>query len=546
MTLSHRKKIDVPVLIVGGGPVGLAMALLLARQGVRAVLVERRAPRAGSAPKAHVINPRTLEILRSLGIDLDHLRSTGPQRHDQDCSRFMTTLAGTELGKISLDVPEAEAERMSPTPLLNIAQPKFEAILGAAVAEAAEVEMRTEHTWISCRSEAGGVVSTIQGAGSTYEIRSDYLIAADGANSAIREFLRIGMDGNAAVRPRITIHFEADLRHIVGDYPAILYWILDPAAAGTFIAYEIDSTWVYTPRVTPPQFDRDDYPDARCIALIRSAIGRQDVDLKIKHVVPWMMSAQVATSYRQGRCFLVGDAAHRFPPTGGFGLNTGIQDAHNLAWKIASALRGDGADHLLDSYEQERRPIAEINTHQSLHNSNRLPDLFRLAEATIVAGKVSKPDASWLAAEIATHREHFLSPGLQLGYSYGPPVRGPAEPTRYDPSAGEGDRMPHAWIQRAQQRISTLDLLDPNAFTLFVTAEGAIWRDIVAAAGVNLVVLDGSCLFESEWLLMCGLSGTAAMLVRPDGHIAKCVANDSAQSRREIVTALRRWGIQAR
>jgi 2-polyprenyl-6-methoxyphenol hydroxylase-like FAD-dependent oxidoreductase len=537
---------DVPVLIAGGGPVGLTMALLLAKQGIASTVVERRPPRASSAPKAHVVNPRSLEIFRSLGIDIEALRRSGASRGDAEVSRFMTKLAGTELGHIPLDVSECDAIAVTPTPLLNIAQPKLEAILAALVSENRYVDYRLGHTWAGCRTENGRVVSTTQQGGHGYEIASSYLVAADGANSSVREFLDIPMDGIPAVRPRVTIHFEANLRHIVGDRPAILYWILDPSAAGTFIAYDIDQTWVYTPRVTPEQFNREQYSDAHCVELIRKAIGRDDVDLRIRHVVPWMMAAQVATAYRRGSVLLAGDAAHRFPPTGGFGLNTGIQDAHNLAWKIAAVLRNPGDGALLDSYDRERRPIAEINTRQSLHNSNRLPDLFRLAEETIVDGEVSTADAHRLAAEIATHREHFLSPGLQLGYCYGPPVRGPVEPTRYDPSARDGDRMPHAWVARGQQRLSTLDLLDPTSFTLLAGRDGAAWRLAVSGFdSVNALILDDSFVFESDWPKLCGLKGASAMLVRPDGHIAKVVADDTPASRQTIVETLGKWGIRA-
>jgi len=537
---------DAAVLIAGGGPVGLTMALLLAKHGIASSLIERRPPRASSAPKAHVVNPRSLEIFRSLGMDLGALRRNGASRGDAEVSRFMTKLSGTELGHIPLDVDEREALRITPTPLLNIAQPKLESVLAALVSESPYIDYRLGDAWAACRAEKDGVVSTIEREeGRSYEVSSSYLVAADGANSSVRECIDIPMEGIPAVRPRVTIHFEANLRHIVRDRPAILYWILDPSAAGTFIAYDIDQTWVYTPRVTPSLFDRNEYSDAHCIELIRKAIGRNDVDLRIRHVVPWMMAAQVAASYRRGSVLLVGDAAHRFPPTGGFGLNTGIQDAHNLAWKIASVLRNPGDDALLDSYDEERRPIAEINTRQSLHNSNRLPDLFRLAEETIVDGRVSEADAQRLAAEIGTHREHFLSPGLQLGYCYGPPVRGPAEPTRYDPSTRDGDRMPHAWVARGRQRLSTLDLLDPTSFTLLAGSDGATWRSAISGLdSVKTVILDDSFMFESDWLTLCGLTGAAAMLVRPDGHIAKTVADDSAASRAAVVETLGNWGIR--
>ncbi|MBR1217697.1 FAD-dependent monooxygenase [Bradyrhizobium sp. U87765 SZCCT0131] len=535
---------DTPVLIAGGGPVGLTLALLLAQQGVRSIIVERRPPRVESAPKAHVINPRSLEIYRALGLDLDALRRQGASRGDAEASRFMTTLAGIELGHIPLDVADDDALALTPTPLLNIAQPKLEAMLAAEVERNPAIELRLGHTWTGCRATDGGVVSTVEHDGRTYEIASAWLAGADGAGSRVREHLAIPMQGIPAVRPRITIHFEANLRSLVRERPAILYWILDPAVAGTFIAYDIDRTWVYTPRVTPEAFDPERYTEAHCAELIRRAIGRDDVAVDVRHVVPWMMSAEVATAYRSGRCLLIGDAAHRFPPTGGFGLNTGIQDAHNLAWKLAAVLRG-ADDTLLDSYDAERRPIAEINTRQSLHNSNRLPDLFRLAEETIADGDVSAADHLRLAAEIATHRAHFLSPGLQLGFSYGPPVRGPADATRYDPSAGVGDRMPHAWLVRGGRRLSTLDLLSPVTFTLIAGRDAAIWRHGIADA-LCTVELDETVIFETAWRELCGLDGRGAMLVRPDGHIAAVVSDDDAASRAAITAALARFGVAAR
>ncbi|HMN70455.1 MAG TPA: FAD-dependent monooxygenase [Rhodoblastus sp.] len=512
---------DIPALIVGGGPVGLVMALLLARQGVRSIVVERRSPRLDSAPKAHVLNPRSLEILRALGMDIEAMRALAPPREDQLWSRFMTVLSGIELGRIALDASEEDALKMSPTPLLNLAQPKFEALLRDAVRASGAIELRTDQKFLSCAMDEAGVSTTIEAGGATYAIHSEFLIAADGANSAVRDFLGVPMDGQPAVRPRVTIHFEADLRSVVRDRPAVLYWILDPSAAGTFIAYDIEKTWVYTPRVLPETFDRDVYADEYCAGLVRRAVGPCDVDLRIRHVVPWMMAAQVATAYRSGRCFLVGDAAHRFPPTGGLGLNTGIQDAHNLAWKMAFLLRGAASDDILDSYDGERRPVAIINTRQSLKNSERLPELFRLAADVIEDGAVDDSERKRLAAEIATHREHFHSPGLQLGFSYGPPVQGPADPTRYDPSWSQGARLPHVPIARSGQPVSSLDLLDPTRFTLLVpSAASPDWTRLAERFDIAPVALDKACWPDA--------APRGPVLVRPDGHIAWAFNDDDA------------------
>lgn len=541
-TSSGRSPIARPVLIVGAGPVGLMTAILLARLGIGSVLVERRRPRQGSAPKAHVINPRSLEICRAAGLDVAEMYARGAPSAAAHHVRFVETLAGREFGVLPLDVEGEDPYDFTPTPLLNLSQPAFEAILEREVARLPDVEIRRGHAWSACRMDDGSVESSIEADGSSYRIRSTYLIAADGANSAVRDHLGLEMDGDPAVRARVTIHFEADLRQIVRERPGILYWILDPEAAGTFIAYDAASTWVYSPRAIPAVFDRADFSDARCKALIRRAIGRDDVRLSIKHVVPWMMAAQVAKTYRKGNCFLVGDAAHRFPPTGGLGLNTGLQDAHNLAWKIAAVEQGLSSDLLLETYERERQPIAQINTRQSLSNAMRLPHLFRMVEKALAGGEITTASAQEIRDEIDTHREHFLSTGLQLGFSYGPPVRVPEDPTRYEPSVEQGARLPHAWLRRDGRRLSTLDLLDLRCFVLLTGPSDGAWRIFAEQRkNVRLVVFDARLHLESDWAAATLLKESGAILVRPDGHIAIAVPDDGKASQEGIRVELERF-----
>lgn len=531
-----------PVLIVGAGPVGLMMAILLARLGIRSVVVERRLPRQSSAPKAHVINPRSLEICRAAGLDVAEMYARGTPRGEGQHVRFVQTLVGYEFGVLPLEVYDQASLDLTPTPLVNLAQPVFEDILERAADPLPEIEIRRGHTWSACRTLDSAIESEVQTGDAAYRITSAYVIAADGANSAVREHLDVGMDGDPAVRARVTIHFEADLRPIVRDRPGILYWVFDADAAGTFIAYDAGSTWVYSPRAIPATFDRQAFSDAYCEALIKRAIGTDDVRLTIKHVVPWMMAAQVAKSYRRGNCFLVGDAAHRFPPTGGLGLNTGLQDAHNLAWKIAAVERGLASGALLDTYEMERQPIARINTAQSLNNAARLPHLFKMAQAALSKGDISPEATREIRAEIDTHRDHFLSTGLQLGFSYGPPVQGPADPMRYEPSIQPGARMPHAWFRRDGKRLSTLDLLDLSRFTLLTGPADTAWHTFAAQAkNTRFVVLDPSFQFESDWPVAATLNDTGAILVRPDGHVGIAVSDDNQQSQQRVNDVLRRF-----
>ncbi|MGH8429941.1 MAG: hypothetical protein ACREUF_06025, partial [Solimonas sp.] len=195
---------------------------------------------------------------------------------------------------------------------------------------------------------------------------------------------------------------------------------------------------------------------------------------------------------------------------------------------------------LLDSYEQERRPIAEINTQQSLHNAARLIPLFAKATTALESGEVSLSTVQQIRDEIEANRDHFTSAGLQLGFSYGPPVHGPADSTRYDPSIEQGARLPHAWLEKGGRRLSILDMLDLGKFTLLAGPAGQAWRAWAdASSDLRLVLLDDSIRFESDWPGMSTIAGTGAILARPDGHIAAVVRDDSTASQQSLSRTLR-------
>src|ERR1051325_10185700 len=210
------------------------------------------------------------------------------------------------------------------------------------------------------------------------------------------------------------IHCEANLRSLVADRPAALYWTTAPEATGVFVAHDIDSTWVYMHPWDPEHEVREDYDEDRCAAIVRRAMGTDAHPFTIRTIRTWTMTAQVAARYRDRRIFLVGDAAHRFPPTGGLGLNTGVQDAHNLAWKLGAVSAGWAPDALLDTYESERRPIAQENADVSVRNAMRMMEACR-AFLGLRDGSASRAD---VAAAIAAQAEHFDMPGLQLGFTY--------------------------------------------------------------------------------------------------------------------------------
>jgi 2-polyprenyl-6-methoxyphenol hydroxylase-like FAD-dependent oxidoreductase len=529
-----------PVLIVGGGPVGLITGILLARQGIASAIVERR-DRPAMAPKAHALNPRSLEICRAAGIDLDaiHARQTPP--HEGAMVRFVTRLQGEELGVLPYERQDDAVRELTPTPLLNIAQPDFEAVLRECIARQPLVELRVGEEWRASAEDEHGVVSTIRHRRTEQEHarRSRYVIACDGAASPVRQSVGIAMEGAPAVRHNVNIHFAADLRPLVKDRPAILYWILDPAVNGTFIVYNLASSIVLVHHYDSALNRPEDFTPERCRQLVAAAIGDPSIPFEVLGASPWVMTAQIAANYRRGSIFLAGDAAHRFPPSGGLGLNTGIADAHNLAWKIAGVEGGWAAPALLDTYESERRPVATANSRQSLVNARLITELFgllgytadpRQSERRFKERLADPATRAAIAQNIEAHRQHFDSLALQLGYIYGASDgTPPADVARYVPSFRPGARMPHAWIERNGVRASTLDLLSDTEFTLVIGAQGEAWRKAARVQQTPLGLVQAGVDFSDPsgaWIGESGIDPKGALLVRPDGHVAMQARGD--------------------
>jgi 2,4-dichlorophenol 6-monooxygenase len=444
---------------------------------------------------------------------------------------------------------------VTPTPLRNLSQHRFEPILREHV-----TSLFSAMEWVSATQSDDGVVSTVRNTatGEEFEIASRYLIAADGAGSPVRRWLGIEMEGPTRLKGIVTIHAEADLRHLVADRPATLYWVMDPAIGGAFIAHDIGRTWVYMQDWNPDTEKIEDFTIERCTEIFCRATGAADIDFTVRTITPWVMTCQVAKRYREGRVFLAGDAAHRFPPTGGLGLNTGAVDAQNLAWKLAAVEHGWADARVLDTYERERRPIAQMNAKQSLDNAIKLLDVWAAIGTTGDLGTSRANYAAALASDEARERvraaaagqaEHFDMLGLQLGFTYGAdagmviddgsaPVSANDPVRSYLPTTRPGSRLPHAWIDREGQRISTLDLVRPGRFVLLTSSQA--WADAAAQFGegplpldvvlVGRDVLDG----DGTWAAVSELSAEGAILVRPDQHVAWRTRRASADAAGEL------------
>jgi 2,4-dichlorophenol 6-monooxygenase len=536
-------RVEVPVLVVGAGPAGMMSALLLASSGVPCRVVERRTG-PQRAPAAHVVNARSFEICRAAGLDMAALEAASARPADAGLVLWMTRLAGEELGRLPFEQQGDDVLDSTPTPLRNLSQHRFEPLLLERLRKEVGAEVCYGHEWEEAEQDAEGITSRVRDrkSGARYELRSRWLLAADGAGSRVRSWLGIQPLGPDRIQSFVMIHFAANLRPLVAERPGVIYWISDPEASGCLVAHDIDSTWVFMHAFDPDRERAEDYTDEVCAELVRRALGTRAVEPRVLTVSTWTMTAQVAERYRSGRVFLVGDSAHRFPPTGGLGLNTGVQDAHNLAWKLSAVASGWAPESLLDSYEIERRPVAEENARQSLRNAAKLLEVAqalglsqdRQASRARHAEVLSDPAGrERVRAAIESQAEHFDMLGLQLGFAYeagavvpdGSERVVPANPVRdFLPSARPGARAPHAWLERRGRRISSLDLFAYDAFTLVAGPEGGSWTE--AAAAVDAVPLRRVRIGrdvedpDGRWMTLLGIEADGALLVRPDQHVA--------------------------
>jgi putative polyketide hydroxylase len=477
---------DVDVLVVGGGLVGLAAGAFLAQHGVR-VLVAERHPSTSRHPKARLVNARSMELYRALGVEAG-IRAAG---EPSGGFAVAETLAAEHESWIA-PPEEGVDDDLGPAAPCACDQQRIEPILrDRALALGACVRFAT--TVGALEERDGAVTAELDGPAGRSAITARFVVAADGVRGGTRERLGIGRHGESVPGTAVSALFRADLEPALrgrrGD--AVM-----ARSAGAFLFARgdgTDRTWQLGTYLRP-EWGTPDAVDRGVREVIRAATGLPELQPEVEDVVTWTTGGFVADRFRRSRVFLVGDAAHELPPYGGFGGNTGVQDAHNLAWKLAAVCRGAAGDALLDTYAAERGPIAEMIVNQALLRSRKVP------------GRPAPPGQIDAAALILGFR--YPAPGV-TGYD---PTRPVEDPARL--SGSPGTRAPHVGLAPGR---SVADLLDPCAFT-FVCAEGGAPQAPVPGVRVRTVdPRDVRAGHRPRWEACYAGPAVDGMLVRPDG-----------------------------
>ncbi len=525
------RTINTDVAVIGAGPAGLALSIELSRYGVDHVLIDHRTE-INPHPRASIVNTRTGEILRRWGL-ADRVDRRALPRDRGHSVYFADSFAGQVRGVIGLaEDLERFARRIdaSPAVLTVVAQDELEPILWEAALDSAHVTiLRGHHVDQVATPKAPRLLLT--SADGPVEVASTYVAAADGAAGTTREQMGIATQGPGVLGSQLNIYLRADLSHLTTHRPAMLMWVLDPAHRGVFVALNGTDRWCFHTRLESGQL-LGGFDEATCRGLVSGAVGDAEVEIEILSIAPWFMRAEVACTYRRDNVVLVGDAAHVMPPTGGFGMNTAIQDAHALGWRLAGLIQGWCDEGVLDGYVVERRPVAWRNTMQSTVNLDALTRLG-LDLPRVASGPRLSDDE--LAAAVTFQRDHFDFLNQELGYVYtsgnvtsfdGPPADDNV--SDYRPDGRPGARLPHVWVASPDGLISSLDLV-ADTFTLFTDSHGMRrWSAAVAGLGnriapVSVIELgDDAALRTSSqrWSDLTGTPPGGALLVRPDGHIA--------------------------
>ncbi|MDX6740786.1 FAD-dependent monooxygenase [Actinocorallia sp. A-T 12471] len=553
---------ETEVLIVGAGPAGASAAALLASYGISCVVINKY-PGVANTPRAHITNQRAMEVLRDLGLEEKATAASTPQRLMGE-HVYATSLSGREFGRLRTWYThphfQAEHDLASPCSLCDLPQDQLEPILiNAAASRGASVRFNTE--LVDFTQDADGVTALVADrvTGARYGIRSKYMIGADGGNSLVMEKLGLPLVGAMGGGGSVNIVFEADLTRLVEHRPGDMYWFLQSGAGHDGLGIGVlrmvrpwnrwIGVWGYDEAAGTPELTDED-----AVAIAHRLIGDDTIPVKVESVSIWSINHVYATDNMAGRVFCAGDAVHRHPPMNGLGSNTSIQDSYNLCWKLALVLRGQASPALLETYREERVPVAEQIVKRAGASNALIPALFQALDLPAAPDEHSMARAvAALEAPTAEGTERrrafekamhatligFNAHGVETNQRYSSRAvldDGVAEPPAsrdeelyYYASTHPGRHIPHVWLTKDQHRVPLFDLCGKGVFTLLIGPRGEAWREAAAKASADLGIplqvhsIGLGCDYEDsygDYTALPAITESTALLIRPDHTIA--------------------------
>ncbi|WP_425861874.1 FAD-dependent monooxygenase [Arthrobacter sp. TWP1-1] len=563
--------IQVPVLIVGGGGAGLTASMTLSNLGIESLLVTSL-PNTSILPKAHVLNQRTMEIFTEVGVAPEIYKRSTPAEN-MKATGWYTGITGDhdgygrELGRLEVwggGYTDPDYVAASSCRTCNLPQIRLEPVLRAHAESLNPGNVRFNHELIRLVQDEDGVLATVRNKDddTEFNVRAQYLFAADGGRT-VGKMLGVGMSGPRDLMRMVTVHFTADLSKWLKDDEVLIRWLVNPDFGGSW------SSGVLVPMgpehwgpaseewIVHLQYATDD-PAAmereKVLARLDSILGVPGLEREINSISSWIMEGVISDKFREGSVFFLGDAAHRHPPTGGLGLNSAVHDAYNLCWKVASVLRGQAGDSLLDSYQAERKPVDQANIDNAVANAM---NHFTIDQALNMKAE-NTPEQNWdevrplwedlpdshekrhaLNKAIGSQTMEFRHHNVEFGYTYdsgaivddGSPAYVPLDAVRlYEPSTKPGHPMPHAMVEREGERIPLISLVHGGHFLLIAGEDGGDWIEAankiaaehslpIKAATVGVLGSDYVDV-RASWLKNRSISSKGAVLVRPDRYIA--------------------------